>query len=244
MSTDQTARAIADPVNDLGGRFMLDGATYARGAELGFSGMDFYFRGRGGVLGEVDASTVTTEMGFFEPGTVAANWDGARDVMSAEEAAAAFMACGHEWGRTHLDEQLADSPLAELVQRVAEGTSVTLEPTGGVPALFAAWRDQPWPDDGAARALHAIHLLRELRGGIHVRAVREAGLDPHAAVVVKAGNGTAEFFGWSAPHPDPEPARATWQAAEDVTDEQVAATLAVLDDAEQATLVRLLTVAA
>jgi hypothetical protein len=244
MSSEQTARAIADPVNDLGGRFMLDGATYARGAELGFSGMDFYFRGRAGVLGEVDAATVTAEMGFFEPGTVAANWDSARDVMDAGRAAAAFMGCGHEWGRTHLDEQLADSPLAELVQRIAAGTAQTLEPTGGVPALFAAWRDQPWPDDGAARALHAIHLLRELRGGIHVRAVREAGLDPHAAVVVKEGDGTAEFFGWTAPHPDPDMARATWQRAEDTTDEQVAATLAVLDEAEQATLVRLLTGAA
>ncbi|MFN7150229.1 MAG: helix-turn-helix domain-containing protein, partial [Microthrixaceae bacterium] len=113
---------------------------------------DFYFRGRAGVLGEVDAATVTAEMGFFQPGTVAANWDTARDVMSAGEAA--------------------------------------------------------------------------------------------TAVVVKAGNGTAEFFGWAAPHPDPEPARATWQAAEDATDEQVAATLAVLDETEQATLVRLLTGAA
>lgn len=241
MSTDQTARAIADPVNDLGGRFMLDGATYARGAELGFSGMDFYFRGRAGVLGEVDAATVTAELGFFEPATVAANWDTARDVMDAGQAATAFMACGHEWGRAHLGEQLAASPLAELVQRVAAGTTTTLEPTGGVPALFAAWRDQPWPEDGAARALHAIHLLRELRGGIHVRAVRDAGLDPHTAVVVKAGDGTAEFFGWAAPHPDPEPARATWQAAEDTTDEQVAATLAVLDETEQTTLVGLLT---
>lgn len=244
MSSDQTARAIAEPVNDLGGRFMLDGATYGRGAALGFSGMDFYFRGRAGVLGEVDAATVTAEMGFFEPATVAANWDSARDVMSAGEAAAAFMDCGHEWGRTHLDEQLAASPLAELVQRVADGTAQTLEPTGGVPALFAGWRDQPWPEDGAARALHAIHLLRELRGGIHVRAVRGSGLDPHTAVVVEAGNGTAEFFGWSAPHPDPEAARPTWQAAEDTTDGHVAATLAVLDETEQSTLVRLLTGAA
>jgi hypothetical protein len=239
MSTAETARAIADPVNDLGGRFMLDGATYARGAELGFSGMDFYFRGRAGVLGEVDTATVTAELGFFEPATVAANWDPARGVMDAGDAASAFMACGHEWGRTHLDEQLAASPLADLVQRIADG-STEADP----PALFAAWRDQPWPTDPPARALHAIHLLRELRGGLHVRAVRDAGLDPHAAVVVKAGTGTAEFFGWSAPHPDPEDSRAAWQAAEATTNDLVAQTLAVLDESEQATLVRLLTGAA
>ncbi len=243
MSTAETARAIADPANDLGGRFMLDGATYARGAELGFSGMDFYFRGRAGVLGEVDAATVTAELGFFEPATVAANWDPARAVMAAGDAAAAFMACGHEWGRTHLDEQLAASPLADLVQRIADGTAQP-DADAEVPALFAAWRDQPWPDDAPARALHAIHLLRELRGGMHVRAVRDAGIDPHAAVVVKAGNGTAEFFGWSAPHPDPEASRAAWQAAEATTNDLVAPTLAVLDETEQATLVRVLTGAA
>jgi hypothetical protein len=250
MSTAETARAIADPVNDLGGRFMLDGATYARGAELGFSGMDFYFRGRAGVLGEVDAATVTAELGFFEPATVAANWDPARGVMGAHDAAAAFMACGHGWGRAHLDEQLAASPLADLVQRIADGTAgddTAIDDSAAgadMPALFAAWRDAPWPTDPPARAVHAIHLLRELRGGLHVRAVREAGIDPHAAVVVKAGTGTAEFFGWAAPHPDPEACRAAWQAAESTTNDLVARTLDVLDETEQATLVRLLTGAA
>ena len=52
MTHVETAKAIARPIGDMGGAFMMDGATYARGAELGFSGIDFYVLGRGGVLGD------------------------------------------------------------------------------------------------------------------------------------------------------------------------------------------------
>lgn len=233
MTTTETADRIAGPVNDVGGRFMLDGATYARGAGLGFAGMDFYFCGRGGVLGPVDAQVVADEFGFFEPAGVRTNWEAGLAVTDPGRAAQEFMACGHTWGRANLPEQLDAARLAALVRKVVEATGDDL------PALFVGWRDTEWPDDDRAAALHAVHLLRELRGALHVAAVRDAGLDPHAAVMVNAGAGVAEFFGWTAPHPDPEAARAAWTAAEEATNAGVAAALEVLDDAEQAELVEL-----
>lgn len=237
MTTAETARAIAGPVNDVGGRFMLDGATYVRGAELGFDGLAFYVCGRAGVLGPVDADVVVAELGFFEPDRVRTDWASGAGVMSPEAAAAEFIACGHAWGRDHLPADLPGRRLGELVRRVADGAA------NGSPAdqlgLFRAWCAAPWPDDEPAVALHALHLLRELRGGIHVHAVRAAGLDPHTAVMVRAGDGMAALFGWLAPHPDPEPARPAWDAVEQVTSEGAAATLEVLDDAEQRELIDL-----
>lgn len=236
MSTADTARAVAGPFGDLGGRFMLSGRTYAAGNELGFEGLDFYFAGRAGVLGAVAASVVADELGFFEPGRVRELWTAAQSVMSPEDAAAAYLACGYDWGRARLPEGLDHARLAELVRRVTDAA------TDG-PALSSAWNAVAWPADDVDAALHAIHLMRELRGGEHVAAVHAAGMDPHLAVMVDQGQGGAEFFGWDAPHPDPEPAREQWLQVEAATNDAVAARLEVLDDGEQLELIALATAA-
>lgn len=232
MSALETARQLADPFGDLGGRFMLNGRTYARGAELGFNGIDFYFCGRAGVLGDVDAEVVVHELGFFEPANVTRSWAAGREVMAPADAAREFMACGYEWGRARLPEGLDAARLAALVHKVTDAAPDRS-------ALSSAWRRWPWPTDERDAALHAIHLMRELRGGAHVSAVHDIGLDPHAAVMVRSGAGGAEFFGWSEPHPDPDAARAQWQQSEDATDRAIAAALGALDDDEQAELVEL-----
>ena len=236
MSSSDTAKAVAGPFGDLGGRFMLSGRTYATGNDLGFQGMDFYFAGRGGVLGPVDASVVTHEFGFFPPERVSELWSSGCAVMAPEDAATAFLGCGYSWGRARLPETLDHARLAELVRRVTD--AAVDAPVDGS-ALSAAWNRVAWPDDERDAALHAIHLMRELRGGAHVAAVHAAAFDPHLAVMVDNGAPGAEFFGWAEPHPDPEPARATWQQVEAATNDSVAALLEVLDDDEQAELVGL-----
>ena len=55
MTSEDAARATAQAIGQLGGAFMQDGQTYARGAEIGYSGIDFYVLGRAGVLGETHA---------------------------------------------------------------------------------------------------------------------------------------------------------------------------------------------
>lgn len=234
MTAADTARAIAGPINDVGGRFMLSGRTYASGNELGFAGLDFYFCGRAGVLGAVDADAVVRELGFFDPDRVREQWTTGLRVMGPEEAARRFVEVGHGWGRARLPDDLPAARFAELGRRVVEAADASELP------LFDAWRRMPWPEDERGAAMHAIHLLRELRGGAHVRAVRAAGIDPHAAVIVHSGDGIAEaIFGWTEPHPDPDDAREAWNAAEEATNDTVAAAVAVLDEAEQAELVDL-----
>ena len=47
MTPEQAAHEAREAVVRVPGRFMADPATYVRGAELGFEGLDFYAAGRG-----------------------------------------------------------------------------------------------------------------------------------------------------------------------------------------------------
>lgn len=235
MDRRHAARELGGSIGDVAGRFMLDPATYAHGGELGFSGFDFYMCGRGGVLGPVPGDVVAAAFTFLGPDAVRAGWDAGSAVMAPGEAADAFMATGHRWGREHLHPDLPADRFAELALRVVDGA----DPSAC--CLFAAWRCAPRPDDDRALALHAAHLLRELRGGAHAAAVRAAGLTPHQAVVVRGGPTTAQFLGWPTPHPDTQGLRGRWEAAEAATDTIVCQALAVLDDDEVVELVDLAT---
>ena len=65
VTPEAAAEATAGAVGALSSHFMLDGATYAKGGEMGFDGMDFYVAGRGGALGEVDGDVVSAALVFF-----------------------------------------------------------------------------------------------------------------------------------------------------------------------------------
>ena len=78
MNAEEAAHAHADAVSYLPAGFMLDGATYKQGGELGFDGVDFYFAGRGGALGDVDGMVVAAAFVFFNPDAVVTSWDRAR----------------------------------------------------------------------------------------------------------------------------------------------------------------------
>ena len=60
MTPVAVAQSTAKVVGDLPSRFMLDMDTYVTAAEAGFQGMDFYAAGRGGALGDVPASVVSS----------------------------------------------------------------------------------------------------------------------------------------------------------------------------------------
>ena len=114
MTPEETAAAAASATSTLTSRFMLDGETYKKGAELGFEGISFYAAGRGGVLGDVDADVVAAAFFFFNPETVRSAWDASAKVLPRHEAAAAFAECGYEWGRSHFPDDLDAGRLAEL----------------------------------------------------------------------------------------------------------------------------------
>jgi len=236
MRPDEAARLSAQGIGTVPSHFMMDGATYQRGGELGFEGLDFYTAGRGGPLGDVDGRVVAACFVFFNHAHIVESWERGLKVSSPFESAGAFVACGYAWAEAHLADGPDYERLAELAGRVVAGADIA-----GVP-LFAAWSSVPEPDDPKPLALHRLHLLRELRGALHGGAVMAAGLAPFEALAVKTP-GFAPIFGWNDPLPDVESLRDAWEAAEQATDRSVGRALAVLEPAERAEFVELVGVA-
>jgi hypothetical protein len=189
-----TATALAEPVGDLGGRFMLHPDTMALGASLGFDGFAFYAAGRGGVLGDVDADVVVAGFGFFEPNIVRTLWESGTAVLPAREAAHRYADACAAWGRAHLASADGLDRFVELAERLV----AAVDPTG-LP-VFAGWRAEPRADDAPGRAAQLLHVLREWRGSCHVVAVLAAGLSPLEAILTKDGADQARMFGWPEPY--------------------------------------------
>jgi hypothetical protein len=234
MTPEETAAACAPAVGGIAANFMLDAATYAQGAQAGFAGLDFYARGRGGALGDVDAEAVIEAFHFFEPQTVRTNWETGAGVMPGRDAAARFIECGHTWAAEHLGDGVDWARLAELLGRVnAAGDAKT-------GALFAAWRDMPEPDasDPKALALHRLNVAREHRFAAHAQAIRESGLSPVEAMAVKSPH-MMGIFGWTEGPTVTDEMKARWEAAEAATDAALAPAYATLDDSERAELASL-----
>ncbi|MCU1396866.1 MAG: hypothetical protein JWM34_5294 [Ilumatobacteraceae bacterium] len=231
MDAATVAEATATAVSGLSSGFMLDGRTYKKGAELGFQGIDFYFAGRGGVLGDVCGDVVTSAFCFFAPGQVTTAWENSRDVMSRADAASEFAGCMYRWADAHLDADVDWVRLAELADTIVASATVAAAP------LFAAWRSGEASDDPRAAALYRMNLLRELRMARHGAAVIALGLEPADAVRHRTPQ-MLGIFGWEPGEVSSDFADA-WAEAEALTNRATAHDYAVLDDAEAAELVRL-----
>lgn len=231
MTDASVAERTRACVVGLSSNFMLDGATYAVGGEAGFSGMDFYGAGRGGVLGDVPADVVTAAFVFFSPAVVEGSWDAAGKVMPRAEAAELFADCLVTWADAHLGDDVDWARLAELAGRIVDAASVA-----GAP-VFAGWRALPVPEEPKAAALHQLNALRELRMARHGSAVTALGLDI-PQVVTHASPGMAPIFGWNDIEVDPE-LPAGWDEAEALTNRATERDYAVLDADEAEELVSL-----
>ncbi|MFI6865630.1 hypothetical protein [Nocardia sp. NPDC050406] len=233
------AAAVSDEIQRIGGGFMFSREAREFAASTGVDGfMGGYTRGRGGVLGDVDADVVSAAFGFFNPVTIRAAWEATASVPAAKGAEGYLGAC-QDFGRRKLAGFEQSERLAALLEAV-----VAAADSAGV-ALFAGWRAMPLAADAPGRVLQLIHALRELRGGLHLMAVRSAGLTPLQAVLVKgsplnSGAQQALLFGWAEPFEEvgPELTR-RWEQAEQITGELIDPAFAVLSAAEGAELVAL-----
>jgi len=235
MQPNDAARASAQAIGELGGAFMLDGPTYARGAEIGFGGLDFYVLGRGGVLGDTHADVVAAAFVFWNPAHVAAMWESGRAVLGPDASAAEWVALCAAYGEAHLPDVDGLERFNELAGRIVENAS----PSGA--PLFAGWRAQtgPGPDRPKALAQHLLMALRELRGALHGGAVLAAGLTGQEALAFRAPH-MAGIFGWDPETlPDGASVKERWKIAEAGTDAAFGLALASLDDAERAEFVEL-----
>ena len=227
---EQAAHDTRDVIVNVTSGFMTDPACYQRGAELGFTGADFYVAGRGGALGDVTAEVVVAAFVFFAPASIHDTWESTRYVMPRVAASEAFASWGHDWARANLPDDVDYERLADLLGRV-----IVAAPVAGLP-LFAAWRGISEPNDAKALALHRMFCVRELRGGLHGAAVLTVGLTPFEAIAVRAPR-MLKVLGWTHDPPDPAQFVDRWNLAEARTDRMLGRHLVVLDEAERIDLV-------
>jgi hypothetical protein len=237
LTAEETVQAADKVLHDVGTVWMLHPETQARGAAYGYpKPMAFYFAGRGGVLGDVDADVVTAAMGWFHPGLVRLMWDRGLAVAGAREGARRYAQACADWAADHLTGFADADRLAELAGKVVFGAEES-----GLP-LFAGWRAEPLADDGPARVLQLVHVLREWRGALHLVATTAAGLRPLEAILTNEGAAQARFFGWRDDLPDCGHLKDRHVQAQETTDRLVADTydraLTPAERAEFAGLVR------
>ena len=222
---------IKGPVGKLGGAWMFDAKVNARGEELGLDTWAWYHCGRGGVLGQPDASVVVAAFGFFPPALQTKAWNKGIAVMAAPEVAQEYAKACAAWGVEKFG--VGADRLADLLT-----TALDTAPILGLP-LFAGWlvKLHEGPSDGPSRLALALQAAREHRGSCHLAAVAAAGIPPLQAVMSgRYGATNAEFFGWPQPWPDPSVAKDAMVAVEVVTDAMVTTAFEVLTDAERAEL--------
>ena len=224
MDTDQLIDRACPVLRDTGAAYYFTPETRARGKELGLDLFRFYFLGRGGVLGDVEAEVIISAFGYFSPTLVEKMWNSAREVMAPRDAARAHFACCAELGRSRLTglEGLEDyCRAAGAVNDAADYVGL---------ALYAGFRGEPLAEDLPAQAMQLTAVLREFRGSAHLLAVRASGLEAKTAHFVSRPD-DGESFGWT---PDETPTvgpaeREAMVAAEALTDQLVRPAYAVLD---------------
>lgn len=231
MEPVEVMHAIARKTGDIGASFYFVPETRARAKELGIDGFRFYFLGRGGVLGDVDASVVRSAFGYFHPRLLAYMWDSAAEHLAPRDAAREYIACGHEHGRRMFSE------IDALDAYVVAAAQVITAVDGSAMALFAGVRAEPVPSDAPAAAIHQAMVLREMRGGAHLAAITAVGLPSGVAHAIKRPD-DVELFGWKDDPPVvTDEARRQHERAEQLTDEALAGAFATLSQDEAQALI-------
>lgn len=237
LTAEKTVQFADEILHDVGTVWMIHPDTQERGTAHGYpKPRAFYFAGRGGVLGDVDAGVVTAAMGWWQPGLVRLMWDRGVAVAGAREGARRYAQACADWATDHITGFTQADRLAELAEKVVTGV-----PEAGLP-LFAGWRAEPLADGGPARLLQLVHVLREWRGSVHLVATTAAGLGPLEAILTNEGPEQARFLGWRDELPDCDHLKDRHVLAQQTTDRLVAdgyeRTLTPAERTEFADLVR------
>ncbi len=177
MDAYELSSLTAEPIQTLGMSYYFDPGTSARAKELGLNVFEFYGLGRGGVLGNVDAAAIDAAFVFFQPSLYDALWDQPRLKADPVATAAAYAQAANEFA----DRTFGAVPTNTLT-KFAEGARrvATMAPKGRC-ALVEGYLRQPEPASPVHAAYLGTILLRELRGGLHIHAVHDAGMTPAEA---------------------------------------------------------------
>jgi hypothetical protein len=175
MIAAELARRGHPVVSDLGGLFYFAPGSLQRAAALGLSPSQWYFLGRGGALGDVDAAVVDSALGYFARSVVRKHWDSGRTVVPPRAVARAHMECCQDFGRRHLDGAPFLASFVPAAAKVLAAASTVALPLFAGVKCFALAADPP----GAAT--QAVAMIREFGGGVHLLAIAAVGLEPAKA---------------------------------------------------------------
>jgi hypothetical protein len=214
-------RSTSVPIHDIGSAIYLSPDVYGWAAEWGWTNpFAFYFAGRGGMLGDVNADVVNAAFGWFEPNAVKVMFtEGA--AQAGAPAAAARMAEAHTlWGQKHFARVEGVDEMVDVTEELVDGLEGS-----GIP-VFVGWRDAERSESAAGRAAQLMQILREWRGGLHLVSTTAVGLGPLEAILTNEGPGQAKFLGWPEPFPDCGAIKSKHDEAESMTDRLCASGLA------------------
>ena len=236
MTPEQAAANARPGLATLVGAFAESPQTLRRARLLGLSGWAYHVSARAGALGEVRPETVAAAIGFIAPDAVTDGWEAAAKATEPVEVATWHLHELCRWGNDQIGGFPRVDRLLELSRRVVSAVD-----SAGLP-LFAAWRAMPVPDGSpGAMAAVMLHLLHEHRQGVHLVAVRAAGLTPLEAIIAgPEGETGAVAFGWQPPYPSKGPIVRRLMWAESVADAVAGQAYAELDRAERIELSGLL----
>jgi hypothetical protein len=233
MNNEELATVLADPIQVLGMSFYFDELTKARGKEQGINVVEFYGLGRAGVLGDVDTSTVVEAFTFFDPSLIDYFWTSAKIKADPVATASAHVKAAYEFA----DRTFGGVDPALLANFGASARQVVDAQPLGICLLVDGYRQFPAPSDPVHSAYLGTILLRELRGGFHIGAVKDAGLDIVAACYLQG----PDVFALHGYKEDDAPLvtdelREKKRRAEELTNAAMASALTVIDDEQRASL--------
>jgi hypothetical protein len=153
---------------------------------LGLDDRGAYFVVRAAAMGAVPAEVVIATFYNFEPGLVHRAIDGVWDTVDPATVVDARYRAADRALRRVLGDVIGSAEVEQAAALAREATE-GLDPAGR--PLFAAHASVDWPDEPHLDLWHALTLLREYRGDVHVAALVMAGVGPCDALVLHAGTG-------------------------------------------------------
>ena len=172
MDTLELAQSTADPLWRVGMSFYFDPQTRDRGRALGLNPFEYYGLGRGGTLGNVDTGVVQDAFTFWHPRNIERIWTAPAARANPVAIAADYLDAAYDFAERTFGAVDVDvlAAFSDAVARVAHGVP------SGTHLLFDGYMGYATPTDPVRSSYLGAILMRELRGGAHIVAVREAGL--------------------------------------------------------------------
>jgi Helix-turn-helix family len=189
MTPEELVDTVDPPISSIGSSFYVAPETAAQAEEIGLNRRQFYFLGRGGVLGDVKVEVVQSAFGFFAPRMVVEFWNESRAStdLGPQEVGRLYIESARDFGRRNFQPVDVLKDLCQAAERVVD----SVDPAG-LP-LFAALAAEPLPDDWPGRTMQLVMLLRELRGGLHLLTVVTSGIAPRLAHYYRRPDRFASF---------------------------------------------------